>query len=266
MPSSGVFRPERGVIAMNLVASLVIVGFGVLLIWLAADSRSAWLLAVSLPLIPIGAWIAARCLVMRITFDATGLHIVGFVRSRRIPRTAVLFVEQGDLELPMIQWSMPGAVDRWSILTPLMLNPSPFLPASMYSRRHRFLAQLRRWAPDTDAGDVRPGAWSRMLDALASAVMAIARSPLLRVACAIAAIAVAVGAYWLGVATMTTVLQTSYEPRPRGWFAPLGLSALAAEASYWLLPLRTRRPRTWHIALAALMSPLAVLTLTALFA
>jgi hypothetical protein len=250
---------------MNVLASLVIVGLGVAMTYLGIDIRSTWLVTASLALVLIGVWVTYRCLVMRIAFDADTLHIVGFVRSRRIPRTAVLSVERWEIEMPMIQWSMPGAADRWSILTPLILNSSPFLPASMYHRRHRFLAHLRRWAPDADTTDVRPGVWSQIGDGLARTFMAIARSRALRIAFATVGVAVAVGAYWWGVATITSVLQGSYEPTSRGWLAPIALCALAAEGAYWLLPLQTRHPRAWHIALGVLLTPLAALTLIATF-
>lgn len=201
---------------------------------------------------------------MRITFDTAGLRIVGFLRTRRIPRSAVLSVERWDLAMPLVQWSMPGASDRWSVLTPLMLNSSPFLPASMYRRRHRFLARLRSWAPDMDVADIRPGVWSQVFDGLARVVLVIARSPALRVAVGIMLLGVAVWAYGLGWATMLDVLQGSYRPSARGWLGALALSAIAAESTYWVLPLKTRRPRAWHIALGVLMAPLTVLTLIAL--
>jgi len=80
------FRPERGLVAMNVFASLVIVGCGVGLALLGVDIRSAWVVALSLVLVLLGVWVGCRCLVMQIRFDEATLHIVGFVRTRRIPR------------------------------------------------------------------------------------------------------------------------------------------------------------------------------------
>ena len=165
--------------------------------------------------------------------------------------------------MPMIQWSVAGT-DRWSILTPLMLGRG-LLPASMYRRRHRFLAHLRQWAPDVDASDIRPGLRSQIIDGLARLIAAVGRSPALRVGLAILAIAVAVSAYAWGVSIMLSIIRDAYVPTSfRGLPAPLGIALATAEAAYWLLPVRKRRPRVWHLALAVVMAPLATLTVVAL--
>ena len=159
------------------------------------------------------------------------LHIVGFLRTRRIPRAAILSVDRADLEWPMVQWSLPGAPDRWSPLTPIMLNASSFLPASMYRRRHRFLAQLHSWAPDVRAATVRPGLWSRAMDWLMRMTLAISRSPLLRIVIALALLAIAAGAYWLGTSTALAVVENGTS-LARGALAPAFWVVGAAEAAY----------------------------------
>ena len=191
------------------------------------------------------------------------LHIVGFLRTRRIPRAAILSVDRADLEWPMVQWSLPGAPDRWSPLTPIMLNASSFLPASMYRRRHRFLAQLHSWAPDVRAATVRPGLWSRAMDWLMRMTLAISRSPLLRIVIALALLAIAAGAYWLGTSTALAVVENGTS-LPRGAIATAFWVVGAAEAAYWLTPMRRRNPRTWHITLGILTAPLAALLLGAM--
>lgn len=53
--TSGVFRPERGVIAMNVVASLVIAGLGLVMTYFGAQTQTLWLTAVSLAIVLLGA-------------------------------------------------------------------------------------------------------------------------------------------------------------------------------------------------------------------
>jgi len=249
---------------MNLVGSLILVATGILFVAMAIDTQTIWLATLALGLVVVGVWVAYRSLVIRIAFDAESLHIVGFVWSRRIPRSAVLSVEQHDLEMPMIQWSMPDSADRWSILSPLILNSSPFLPASMYLRRHRFLAQLRRWAPDVDTTHIRRGVWSRITDALGVLFLAVWRSPVLRATVGLGLIVLSAGAYWLGAIGMLGVIQDGDE-LGRSILSMVGLAGFAGEGAYWALPLRSRRPRAWHITLAVLMGPLVVMTLVAMF-
>lgn len=262
MAPTGTFRPEPGVIALSLLGSLVVAGTGALMIYFAVDELDAWLAALALGLVLLGAWLACRSVVMRISFDPDSLHIVGILRSRRIPRTAVLWVEEGDLELPLVRWATPGAADRWSIMTPLSLGRSPFLPATMYLRRHRFLTQLRSWAPPSGATDIRSGVWSRSMTAAAQTMTKIWQTPALRVPLSVLLVLVAVGAYWLGVHTMIDAI-TNGTQVGRGGVATLAFAAFATEGAYWLLPLRRRHPRAWHIALGAALAPLLLLTIAA---
>jgi hypothetical protein len=259
-----VFRPERGLTAMNFSACVIGVGLGLVMIYAAWDLRSVWLAVAALGLVAVSAWGAARSLIVRIAFDSESLHIVGFLRTRRIPRAAILSVDRADLEWPMVQWSLPGAADRWSPLTPMMLNSSSFLPASMYRRRHRFLVQLHGWAPDVSATTVRAGLWSRVMDGFVRMILAIGRSPFLRIVIALVLLVVAAGAYWLGTSTALRVIEND-TVLPRGAIASVVWVVGAAEAAYWLTPLRRRNPRAWHVTLAILTSPLAALLIGAIF-
>ncbi|WP_248147208.1 hypothetical protein [Microbacterium aoyamense] len=251
-------------VAMNFLASACLTGLAIVLIWVSFAERNVWLLLPTFAAALVGLWMMFRAPLMRVSFDSESLHIVGLFRSRRIRRSAVLSVERSDLDLPMVQWAGPGSPDKWSVMTPLMLGSSAFLPASMYRRRHRFLASLRLWAPDATDNDVRPGWWSRLLDVFAAALAALLQSPALRILAAITALMVAAAVYWFGWVSLADVIHNDVR-YSRGLTAAVFVVAAAAETGYWLAPLRKRHPLLWHIALAVVVAPLAALTLVAVF-
>jgi len=105
--------------------------------------------------------------------------------------------------------------------------------------------------------------WSRAMDWLMRMTLAISRSPLLRIVIALALLAIAAGAYWLGTSTALAVVENGTS-LPRGAIATAFWVVGAAEAAYWLTPMRRRNPRTWHITLGILTAPLAALLLGAM--
>jgi hypothetical protein len=76
-------------------------------------------------------------------------------------------------------------------------------------------------------------------------------------------LAVAAGGYWLGTSTALAVIENG-TTLPRGAIASAFWVVGAAEAAYWLTPLRRRNPRAWHITLAILTAPLAALLIGAI--
>lgn len=264
LASSGVFKPETGLVVVQVVGFGVLAAFAAAASFAAVVSGAVWVALIFAPIGLLFLTTAVRSLVMRVTFDGQSLHIVGLFGSRRIPRSAVLEVEGFDLEYPLVRWALPGETDRWSVLTPLTLGSSPFLPASMYRRRHRFLATLRRWAPDVADDHVRLGLWSRFSRGFAEVMFTVWESPALRGVAASLAAVVAVAAYWFGWVTLVGVVEGRLEDG-RGHAAPLFLAGLAAEGAYWLLPLRRRRTRAWHIVLALLLAPLGLMLIATWF-
>lgn len=263
--SSGVFRPEAGMIAMNLGASAclttlcLVVGVAVV-----SDDGPLWLVVIMGVIVMMGAWMMYRSILMRIVFDGEALEIVGLFRSRRIARSSILMIERYDLGLPLIRWAEPGAPDRWSLLSPIMLGSSGLLPSSMYRRRYRFLAMLRRWAPDKPTDSVTPGVWSRLGDFSLRVIMAVWRSPAIRLPLALLTAVSAAYLYWMGSTQLLDVINGARDLTRGLSGAAFGVATIA-EAAYWLLPLRRRHPRRWHIVLAIGVAPLAALGVISLF-
>jgi hypothetical protein len=253
-------------IAMNLGASACLTTLGLAVgVAVVSDDGPVWLAVIMGAIVLMGAWMMYRSVLMRIVFDGDTLQIVGLFRSRRIPRSAILTVERYDLELPLVRWAEPGgAADRWSVLTPVMLGSSGLLPSSMYRRRHRFLATLRRWAPDQSTDSVPPGTWSRLGDLGLRLIIAVWRSPAMRLVLALLTAVSAAYLYWVGWTQLLEVINRGRD-LTRGLSGAAMVVALCAEASYWLLPLRRRHPRRWHIMLVVAVTPLAALGVIALF-
>ncbi|MGR2752022.1 hypothetical protein [Agromyces arachidis] len=266
MATSGEFRPETLQVALSVFAGAVVGGLGVVLAVLGAENGPSWVVVAGSAVVAIGAWMIWRSFVLRVAFDADTLHIVGWTRTRRIPRTAILEVERGtDLELPLVRWALPGRPDRWSLLSPISLSSGAFVPGSMYRRRQRFLAKLRRWAPPESFDDgIRPGMWSRVLGMIGTATLAVWESVALRFASALAAIAVASGLWWFEWWSAIQVIAGDADA-PRRMGGALFLAWAAAEGAYWLLPLRTRHPRAMRIVLAVLIAPAAIAVGIAMF-
>lgn len=260
---SGVFRPEAGVVAMNLGASAVLTALAAAIgVAVTVEHGPVWLAVIGAFILG-GVWMMYRSVVMRVMFDGDTLHIVGLLRSRRIPRSAILTIERYDLGLPLVRWAIPGARDRWSVLTPLVLGSSAFLPSSMYRRRHRFLVILRRWAPDSVTDSVRPGMWTRAGNIGLTVIEAVWRSKAMRLVLALLLTAWAAYLYWFAGTRLLEVIQHDAE-LTRGLSGAAIVVAASAEAAYWLTPLRKRRPRRWHIALVITVAPLAALGAVAL--
>ncbi|MDQ7878514.1 hypothetical protein Q9R08_11055 [Microbacterium sp. QXD-8] len=249
---------------MNLLASAVLAGGGVALALAAVEAGTTWLLVLSAALAAAGLWMMARSAMMRISYDSETLRVVGLFRSHRIPRTAVLEIERWDLERPMVRWVLPGSADQWTALSPLALKSSPFLPRSMYLRRHRFLAQLRLWAPDASTDDVRPGFRTRSIAAIGRVAVAVWESPALRVVLALALTATAAASWLLGWNETMAVVE-GRAGFSRGVVLGVFFAGFALEGAYLLLPLKRRRPRVWHVILGAILAPLVALLLIAVF-
>jgi heme A synthase len=94
--------------------------------------------------------------------------------------------------------------------------------------------------------------------------MAVWRSPPIRLVLALLTAAAAAYLYWVGSTRLLEVFNGERDLTRGLSGAAFGVAAIA-EAAYWLLPLRRRHPRRWHIVLAIAVAPLAALGVTSLF-
>ena len=263
--SATVFRLEPGLKVLSISACVALAGMGVLMGVMGVDYGTPWVVAAAGAIVLGSAWLLVRAARVRVSFDADTLVILGFFRTHRIARTAVLEVDHYSLDRPTVRWAPPGESDRWAVLSPLALSSNALVTRSMRLRRRRFLAQLRRWAPDDDRRDVSPGLESRMNEALGRGVLAVRESPVLRTVMAVVLVGVAGAAYWLSWTTLTAVIGGTVE-FGRGTLLPPAVAGLALEGAYWLLPLSRRRPRVWHVLLGIVLTPLVVMLVMALTA
>jgi hypothetical protein len=156
MSESGEFRPERSLV----IAYSSLCGFMVALgIWFAAvTAQHGWLgsLLLGVAVIPLSAWTMVRVFLVRISFDADTLHIVGPFWSRRIPRTDLLALDQSDLDLPTVTWTTHGSATRETRLFAVGLPWGISFTTAMSARRRRFLLRLDRWMHDSHVARQAP--------------------------------------------------------------------------------------------------------------
>lgn len=191
MEHSGEFRPERGVVILYIAVGAVVAGFGVTFAVLTWVHGTHWPLTVLAGCLLLGAWVASRAVVMRIAFDSDAMEIIGLFRSHRIARSDVLAIDPDGLRRPTVRWAPPGSTDRWTLLLPVSM-PHPFLPTAMHLRRLRFLARLKRWAPDAQNSDVQRGLQSRMRESIGRATKAVEESPKLLIVLGLVSLGVVV--------------------------------------------------------------------------
>ena len=145
--SATVFRLEPGLRVLNVSACVILAGMGVLMGVMGVDYGTPWVVAAAGAIVLGSAWLLVRAARVRVSFDADTLVILGFFRTHRIARTAVLEVDHYSLDRPTVRWAPPGESDRWAVLSPLALS-SNALVRSLGGRRQEVLPRQR--------GDVEP--------------------------------------------------------------------------------------------------------------
>jgi hypothetical protein len=123
---------------------------------------------------------------------------------------------------------------------------------------------LRLWAPDASADDVRPGFRTRFIAAIGRVAVAVWESPALRVVLALVLTATAAASWVLGWNETMAVVE-GRAGFSRGVVLGVFFAGFALEGAYLLLPLKRRRRRVWHMILGAILAPLVVVLLIAVF-
>jgi len=149
-PTPRVFRPEWWIRSLNCAAGIVLAAFGIPIASGFGAGMSPLLLISGIAVFILGTWVAARSVRLRIELDDEKLKVAGFLWSRTIPRGQIVGIDATDLEFPLVSWRTTSERLRLTPLTPVMLEPGPFVPKTLVERRRAFLRGVLAWSGADD--------------------------------------------------------------------------------------------------------------------